>query len=276
MRRGPAVGSSAPRIGFHSAAAPAPGQTRAPGPEAAWEKPARILAALSQLDERSTNVLLRDVGVDAEELGEHQLEPQRLALVKRFVDRGELDVLEDAIDRAASVRDLRQAGVPKPPKGKIWVFVSYSHKDEDLRKDLHDLLEVFEENGLVGAWWDGKILPGDKFDEQIRKHLDEAHIILLLVTRPFLTSKYVRQVEIPRAMERHAAGARVIPIILRPSPWDKPPWYDWFGQLTVLPKNGKAVSRRRDDAFIEIYSEMLATLNEMIARQEAGEGVGGQ
>jgi len=279
MRRGPAVGSSAPRIGFNAAAVAAPGQARAPRAEVTWEQPARILAALSQLDERSLNLLLRDVGVDPEALGEEDLERRRLALVKRFVDGGQLDVLEDAIDRAASVRTLREAGVPKPLKGKIWVFVSYSHKDEKLRKDLSDLLAVLEDDGLVGAWWDGKILPGDKFDEEIRKRLDEAHIILLLVTTPFLTSKYVRQVELPRAMARHEAGARVIPIILRPSPWKAPPWSDWFKKLTVLPRNGKPVSRRKDDQLSEIYLEMLATVNEMIARQEAAgvpeDGAGG-
>jgi TIR domain len=267
MRRARASGSPTPHTGFRGAGGLAPAPARPTPPEAPWEQPARILAALKQLDTRFLRTVLSDVDVDPEELGEQEPERQQLALVKLFVDRGELDVLEDAIDRARSVQFLREEGLPKPPKGKIWVFVSYSHKDEKLRNELHDLLTVLEEDGLVGAWWDGKILPGTDFDAEIRKQLDEAHVILLLVTRPFLTSKFVREVELPRAIERHDAGeARVIPIILKPAPWKDPPWCDWFGKLTVLPKDGRPVSKWKDEALSEIYSKMLATVNEMIAQ----------
>src|SRR5262249_45089243 len=65
-------------------------------------------------------------------------------------------------------------------------------------------------------------------------------------------TRYCRDVEIKRAMERHEAGtARVIPVILRPvDAWHTAP----FGKLQALPEKGKAVTtwKNRDEAYADI------------------------
>jgi tetratricopeptide (TPR) repeat protein len=72
-----------------------------------------------------------------------------------------------------------------------------------------------------------------------------------------------------RAMELHERGlARVIPIILRPTPWQGAP----FSKLQVLPKEGRPVTewKNRDDAFVDIVREIrnVATrLQESLAVQ---------
>ena len=76
-------------------------------------------------------------------------------------------------------------------------------------------------------------------------------MILFLVSADFLATRYCRDIEIARAMERHEAGtARVIPIILRPVDWHTAP----FGKLQALPRNGKPVTtwKNRDEAFADI------------------------
>jgi CheY-like chemotaxis protein len=78
-----------------------------------------------------------------------------------------------------------------------------------------------------------------------------AQIILLLVSADFLASDYCYDVEMKRAMERHASGeARVIPIILRPCDWHVTP----FAKVQALPKDGRPVIKWRDQdtAFSEI------------------------
>jgi hypothetical protein len=71
---------------------------------------------------------------------------------------------------------------------------------------------------------------------------------LLLISMDFVASKYCYEIEMTRALQRHDAGeAHVIPVILRPSDWQKTP----FAYLNALPENGKPVANwhNRDEAF---------------------------
>ena len=133
------------------------------------------------------------------------------------------------------------------------VFISYSHKDENLKDQLGTQLSALEHRGLIDAWHDRKILAGDEFSPAISDELDRAALILLLVSSDFLASRYVHDKEVPRAMERQKAGeARVIPIILRPCDWRNEP----FGGLLAAPTDGKPVTqwRDRDAAFLDVVT----------------------
>src|SRR3954468_18039847 len=141
---------------------------------------------------------------------------------------------------------------PERPAVPISLFYSYSHKDEALRKKLETHLSLLQDQGVISGWHDRRIVAGTEWDGGINKNLEEADIILLLVSAEFLASPYCRDVEIKRAMERHKAGsARVIPVILRPvDAWHTAP----FGKLQALPEKGKAVTtwKNRDEAFADI------------------------
>ena len=79
-------------------------------------------------------------------------------------------------------------------------------------------LAQLKNDGLIADGHDRKIVAGTEWKGQIDKHIDWAHIILLLVSADFLASPYCYDVEMKRAMARHESGeARVIPVILRPS-----------------------------------------------------------
>ena len=97
------------------------------------------------------------------------------------------------------------------------VFMSYSHKDEELRDQLEVQLAMLRRQGLVDIWHDRRLLPGDRLDWTISEELDRADIILLLVSPDFLASDYCYKIEKGRALERHREGtARLISVILRP------------------------------------------------------------
>src|SRR5262249_54148473 len=120
----------------------------------------------------------------------------------------------------------------------IEIFYSYSHKDEDLRNELEKHLSVLKRNGVIAAWHDRRIVPGAEWRGEIDKHLEASNVSLLLVSSDFLASDYCYEIEMKRAMERHAQGtARVIPIILRMCDWHDAP----FGKLQALPKDGKPI-----------------------------------
>jgi TIR domain len=131
------------------------------------------------------------------------------------------------------------------------LFFSYSHKDETLRDELETHLTMLKRQGVINVWHDRRLVAGDEFDGKISKYLEQADIILLLVSSDFLASGYCYDKEMKRAVERHDAGeARVIPVILRPCEWHQAP----FGKLLATPTDGKAVTKfpNQDDAFLDI------------------------
>lgn len=131
------------------------------------------------------------------------------------------------------------------------VFFSYSHVDEALRDQLEVHLSLLKRQGAIETWHDRRIAPGEGIGRSIQAQLDTAEIILLLVSPDFVASNYCYDVEMTRALERHARGeAVVIPVILRPCDWHDAP----FGHLKALPKDGKAVTKwtNLDEAFLDI------------------------
>jgi TIR domain len=109
-----------------------------------------------------------------------------------------------------------------PRVDEIRVFCSYSHQDRPLRDELVKHLELLRESLLIRAWHDGELTGGQDWQQEIEGHLRDAHVILLLISIDFLRSEFVRDHELPIALERHKAGdALVIPVILRPVPWSQ-------------------------------------------------------
>lgn len=141
------------------------------------------------------------------------------------------------------------------PKQKLEVFLSYSHQDEKLCNELRKHLNILERQGIISAWHDRRINPGAEWKDEIDKHLEDARIVLLLISPDFIASDYCYDIEMVRAMERHFAGNLcVIPIILRPVDWQS----SLFGQLQALPRNAKPVTSwdNQDEAFVNIATEI--------------------
>ncbi len=146
----------------------------------------------------------------------------------------------------------------------IRLFYSYSHKDEELRDQLEESLALLKRQGLISGWHDRMIGAGDEWKGAIDKNLEEAHVILLLVSSSFLASDYCWDVETKRAVERHDRGeAKVIPIILRPCDWHGAP----LGKLQALPKDGTAVTSwaNRDQAWTDVAVGVRRAVEAMTA-----------
>ncbi|MGA2902677.1 MAG: TIR domain-containing protein [Candidatus Korobacteraceae bacterium] len=144
----------------------------------------------------------------------------------------------------------------------IEAFVSYSHLDERLRKELDKHLSTLKRNEIMTVWHDGKIGPGREFPQEIAQHLESSPLILLLVTENFLASDYCYCKEMKVAVERHNnRQARVIPIILKPADWQDTP----FGKLVALPRDGKAPALWpvRALAFLDIVQGVRRAVNEL-------------
>jgi hypothetical protein len=141
--------------------------------------------------------------------------------------------------------------MPEDLEQPIRVFCSYSHLDEQLRDELSKHLSVLKRQGVISEWYDRLIPPGEKWAETIDDRINQAQIILLLISSDFLASDYCYEIEMKRALERDEKGEAIaIPIILRDCLWQDAP----FGKLQALPKNGTPVEDwpKQDKAFKNI------------------------
>lgn len=133
----------------------------------------------------------------------------------------------------------------------VKVFISYSHKDEELRDKLDAHLSNLRWDGVISSWYDRQLTAGMEWNDTIKAELESADIILLLISPDFIASRYCREVEIPIALQRHdAKQASVVPIILRPFDWVSAP----FAKLQAFPKDAKPVTiwANQDEAFVSV------------------------
>jgi len=149
--------------------------------------------------------------------------------------------------------------MPKPS-----VFLSYSHKDEDWKDRLRKQLKVLEQIGTFVVWDDRKIDAGETWYDEIRAAMDRAEVAVCMISADYLASDFCVKEEIPYLLRRRGEqGMRLLPVLLRPCPWDLVPW---LKALQMLPRDGRAIANfspsKREQAFSEIARSIAEGLQE--------------
>jgi hypothetical protein len=102
-------------------------------------------------------------------------------------------------------------------------------------------LSALESTELLEVWSDQLIEPGAAWEQEIYTHLDQADVVLLLVSAYFYQSEFCFSKELKRALGRHANGdVKVIPVRIRPVTLTPP-----LDALQALPA-GKPVTSFED------------------------------
>ena len=115
-------------------------------------------------------------------------------------------------------------------------FITYSHEDEQKRKQLRTRLAVMEGNGEIKLRDDTDITAGGKArQEDILKEVANSDILLYLVSADSLASKNCNK-ELTEAVR---AEKRVIPIILESCDWLR----DRLSNFQALPDKGDPINR---------------------------------
>jgi len=138
----------------------------------------------------------------------------------------------------------------------VSLFVSYARKDEEFRKELSVHLRSLERMGLITSWHDRLIRPGSDWTQAIDEHINQANIVLCLVSPDFIASDYCFQKEMTAALERRKSGlAEVIPILVRPAVWEQTP----LAHLQSLPPGLLPISQQldRDTAWKSVAEGIL-------------------
>jgi hypothetical protein len=145
------------------------------------------------------------------------------------------------------------------------IFISSSIEDEEQRQKLENHLSVLKHQKLITVWHrsDGRV--GQQREEEIYRHLNSAHIILLLISPDFLAADFY-STELMHALKRHEAGtARVIPIILRPVFWNGAP----FQELHILPEGARPIQSTHwfstDEAWRHVVDQLRIVVEKLRA-----------
>lgn len=100
----------------------------------------------------------------------------------------------------------------KQIKAPKTIFICYSHADVIHRDELDKHLAALKLQGKVDTFHDGKILPGQKWDEVIKSNLYKSDIVVLLLSVDFMNSIYIWETELKIAKKE---GKTLIPVFLR-------------------------------------------------------------
>ncbi len=154
---------------------------------------------------------------------------------------------------------------------KIRLFLAFAYEDQKFRDELVKHLRTLERIGMIDDWYRYEIRSASDWQQVDNNRLNQADIILLGISPNFIESDYYYHVQMPQALERQKTGqAHVIPILLRPTPWQGLPIarFQWLPRSN--PQEMKAVSewQNRDTVYRKIVEEIQHIINELLGRKK--------
>lgn len=146
---------------------------------------------------------------------------------------------------------------------KVVYICSNSRKDKALLETLKKFMVRYRRANQIVEWDTALLEAGVERDKNIVQNLNEADILIFLISIDFLNSSFPYEVGLTTAMERHRAGkTRVIPIMLSECDTTGAP----FSELTSLPKEGKVIDqhKNKDAVFTSISKEIGNVIQDLI------------
>ena len=97
-------------------------------------------------------------------------------------------------------------GIDQSPR----IVLSYSHNDQAWRHELFGK-SLSTPSEIHPVWTDHKIRPGEDWDKTIKDEFERATVAILLVSKFFFRSNYIKHTELPSILERRrSAGLKVV------------------------------------------------------------------
>ncbi|MFN0216290.1 MAG: TIR domain-containing protein [Saprospiraceae bacterium] len=145
----------------------------------------------------------------------------------------------------------------KKASNPVKVYISYSRNDSEYKEELLKHLEDLAiKKNYLEIYHDGKLLPGQDWDVELRKNLGESQVVLFMLSPSFVNSKYANEVETRMAMDMNRRGEAIItPVLLIPTDFTSLP----FNRFQAVPKNEGpvATSKNRESTWKQVMKELL-------------------
>lgn len=153
------------------------------------------------------------------------------------------------------------------------IFCCYAHEDNAYLDKLRVRLHPLYVQGFIHVWYDGEIIPGGQWKEEIEKQLEASHLIVLLISPDFFASSVVYETQMQHISERYERGeVKIVPIIVRPDAnWrDMPIGTTKLGSLSVLPKGAKPVTTWTNED--EAWEDVTRGIKHIVDRSQSEQG----
>ncbi|TMC18591.1 MAG: TIR domain-containing protein [Chloroflexi bacterium] len=146
----------------------------------------------------------------------------------------------------------------------VSIFFAYAPEDEVLVKRLDHQLAVLRHNNLITNWHIGISELGKNVKQEVAKHLQQAHIIVLFISPDFLASQY----DIIHMLEQGSMHETVvIPVLLRPTAH----WQTTFlGNLPIVPRNKRPITTwsNPEVAFAQVAEEIARVVERQVGHPQ--------
>lgn len=146
------------------------------------------------------------------------------------------------------------------------VFISTAPADRTQCARLEVHLSLMRRQRLLETWHRSRCEPGQDLPREVPAHLQEADLVLLLISANYLSHDECYQFELPQALVQHNSGqTRVVPILISACDWHTAP----FAHLKLLPVGAKPVTswRNRNEAWANVASEIRALVDAIITQR---------
>ena len=148
----------------------------------------------------------------------------------------------------------------------VKVFISYAEADASHGRRLKQQLADLVRQQLIDVSDRSAVLPGDSHAGVIGMRVQDADVILLLMSPDFVSSEHFDDQAVTLALMRHQAQqCRLIPVLVRPCTYRSAPFFD----LAALPPAGQFVtaSENEDAAWLEVAEGIRAVVEELRAAE---------
>jgi hypothetical protein len=137
------------------------------------------------------------------------------------------------------------------------VFICYSHKDKVVLEELLTHLKPLERTLRISAWSDRRIRPGASWFRQIKSALASTKVAVLLVTKDFLASDFIREHEMrPLLREAQKGGVHILWVPVRACLHNETPLKDYQAVLSPEKPVAEMKKDKRDKAWVKICEEI--------------------
>ena len=143
------------------------------------------------------------------------------------------------------------------------LFYSYCHKDQRHREAMEKSLALLKQEHLLESWSDQNILPGQRISSTIKEKMDEADIIVFLLSQDFIASdECIKEWKYAKTLADKNELLFRVPIILT-----KCAWRDMLADddPKAMPEDGKPVASFADenDPWQQVYTGIKDVINQL-------------
>lgn len=135
----------------------------------------------------------------------------------------------------------------------VRIFISYAHVDEDFKKELLlTLSPMINQTKEIEIWEDRQIVAGDDWSTDIKAQLVKADLMICLVSKNFLASKFCIEKEVTSAIEQQTY---LLPVLLRSCAWKD---FPFIASRQVIPRDNQSIMsfKDQDEAYQKVYEEI--------------------